>query len=92
MFNGLNETISTDWLMIFALGVVQLGIPYILYTKALRHVQALDAILVSMIEPILNPLWVYIFIGEKMGEWALLGGVLVLSGSIGRAIIKLKLR
>ena len=92
MFNGLNETISTDWLMIFALGVIQLGIPYILYTKALRHVQALDAILVSMIEPILNPFWVYIFIGEKMGEWALLGGVLVLSGSIGRAIIKLKLR
>jgi len=92
MFNGLNETISTDWLMIFALGVIQLGIPYILYTKALRHVQALDAILVSMIEPILNPFWVYIFIGEKMGEWALIGGVLVLTGSIGRAIIKLKLR
>ncbi len=92
MFSGFNETISADWLMIFVLGIIQLGIPYILYTKALRHVQALDAILVSMIEPILNPFWVYIFIGERMGEWALIGGILVLSGSIGRAIIKLKLR
>ena len=92
MFTGIQETVPTDWLIIFTLGIIQLGIPYILYTKALRHVQALDAILVSMIEPILNPFWVYIFIGEKMGEWALLGGFLVLLGSIGRAIIKLKLR
>ena len=37
------------------------------------------------------PFWVYIFVGEKMGEWALIGGILVLSGSVGRAIIKLKL-
>ena len=92
MFAGLQETASTDWFIIFVLGIVQLGIPYILYTKALRQVQALDAILVSMIEPILNPFWVYIFVGEKMGEWALVGGVLVLSGSIGRAIIKIKVR
>lgn len=92
MFAGLQETASTDWFIIFVLGIVQLGIPYILYTKALRQVQALDAILVSMIEPILNPFWVYIFVGEKMGEWALVGGVLVLLGSIGRAIIKIRLR
>ena len=92
MFAGLQETASTDWFIIFVLGIVQLGIPYILYAKALRKVKALDAILVSMIEPILNPFWVYIFVGEKIGEWALVGGVLVLSGSIGRAIIKIKLR
>ena len=92
MFAGFQETASTDWFIIFVLGIVQLGIPYILYTKALRQVKALDAILVSMIEPILNPFWVYIFVGEKMGEWALFGGILVLSGSIGRAIIKIKLR
>ena len=92
MFAGLQETASTDWFIIFVLGIVQLGIPYILYTKALRQVQALEAILVSMIEPILNPFWVYIFVGEKMGEWALFGGILVLSGSIGRAIIKIKVR
>ena len=58
---------------------------------ALRYVQAIDAILVSMIEPILNPVWVYLFVGEKIGEWAFVGGVMVLLGSVGRALIKLKI-
>ena len=91
MFTGLTETVFSDWIIIFVLGIIQLGIPYILYTMALRYVQAIDAILVSMIEPILNPVWVYLFVGEKIGEWALVGGVMVLLGSVGRALIKLKI-
>ena len=62
MFTGLTETVFSDWIIIFVLGIIQLGIPYILYTMALRYVQAIDAILVSMIEPILNPVWVYLFV------------------------------
>ena len=54
--------------------------------------QALDAILVGMLEPILNPIWVYIFIGEAMGEWAFIGGALVIIGTLGRVIIKQKLK
>ena len=91
MFSGFNDTVAVDWLIIFVLGVVQLGLPYILYTLALRYVNAIDAILVSMIEPILNPIWVFLFIGERIGEWAVYGGVLVLFGSLGRALIKLYL-
>ena len=91
MFTGLTETVFSDWIIIFVLGIIQLGIPYILYTMALRYVQAIDAILVSMIEPILNPVWVYLFVGEKIGEWAFVGGVMVLLGSVGRALIKLKI-
>ena len=91
MFTGLKETVFSDWIIIFVLGIIQLGIPYILYTMALRYVQAIDAILVSMIEPILNPVWVYLFVGEKIGEWAFVGGVMVLLGSVGRALIKLKI-
>ena len=41
-----------------ALGVIQLTIPYLLYARAIRRVRALDALLISMIEPILNPVWV----------------------------------
>ena len=37
------------------------------------------------------PVWVYLFVGEKIGEWALVGGILVLLGSVGRALIKLKI-
>ena len=91
MFSGFNETVAVDWLIIFGLGVVQLGLPYILYTLALRYVHAIDAILVSMIEPILNPIWVFLFVGERIGEWAVYGGALVLFGSLGRALMKLYL-
>lgn len=60
------------------LGTLQLGLPYVLYAKAIRHVTALDSILIPIIEPILNPLWVFLLIGERPGPWALAGGVIVL--------------
>jgi drug/metabolite transporter (DMT)-like permease len=92
IIEGLSNSTQLDWLIIFGLGIFQLGIPYILYTTALKYVSALDAILVGMLEPILNPIWVYIFIGEAMGEWAFIGGALVIIGTLGRVIIKQKLK
>ena len=92
IIEGLSKSTQLDWLIIFGLGIFQLGIPYILYTTALKYVSALDAILVCMLEPILNPIWVYIFIGEAMGEWAFIGGALVIIGTLGRVIIKQKLK
>ena len=92
IIEGLSNSTQLDWLIIFGLGIFQLGIPYILYTTALKYVSALDAILVGMLEPILNPIWVYIFIGEAMGEWAFIGAALVIIGTLGRVIIKQKLK
>ena len=60
------------------LGVFQLGFAYILYAKAIPHVTALEAILIPVIEPLLNPLWVFLFAGEKPGFWALCGGSVVI--------------
>ena len=68
--------------------MLQLGIPYILYTTAIKHVTALDAIIFPIIEPILNPILVFIVLGETLGGWSVFGGVLVLSGVIFRAILK----
>ena len=81
-----------DLLIIFALGIFQLGIPYLLYTNALKYVKAIDAILTGMIEPVLNPLWVFLFLGEVMGEWAFIGGFMVLIGSLGRAYFKQRVK
>lgn len=60
------------------LGTVQLGFSYILYSIAIKYVEALEAILIPIIEPILNPIWVYLAYGERPGKWALLGGAIVL--------------
>ena len=91
ILEGFGDSSKLDLLIIFSLGVFQLGIPYLLYTKALKYVKAIDAILTGMIEPVLNPIWVFLFIGEVIGEWAFIGGLMVLIGSLGRAYFKQKI-
>lgn len=73
--------------ILLALGVVQLGIPYILYSLAIRHVTALEAILIPMLEPILNPLWVALAKAEIPGPGSLLGGALVLGAVVLRGLL-----
>ena len=91
IIQGFSSSTQVDCFIIFGLGIFQLGIPYLLYTTALKYVSALDAILVGMLEPVFNPIWVYIFVGEAMGEWAFIGAALVIIGTLGRVIIKQKL-
>ena len=76
-------------ILILVLGIFQLGVPYIFYTTAIKHVTALDAIIFPIIEPILNPILVFFILGEALGPWALIGGALVLGGVIARGILKI---
>ena len=69
---------ASGWIGIILLGVFQLGLSYILYSEAIKHVTAIEAILIPVIEPILNPIWVFLFFGEEPGIWALTGGSIVL--------------
>ena len=64
--------------IVVILGVFQLGIPYILYGLAASGCTPLALTLLAALEPILNPLWVFLFIGEAPGRTALFGGALVL--------------
>jgi drug/metabolite transporter (DMT)-like permease len=69
---------ATGWLGLVLLGVFQLGFSYILYAEAIKHVTALEATLIPVIEPILNPIWVFILLKEQPGAWAILGGIIVI--------------
>ena len=64
---------------ILALGIVQLGIPYIFYGLAVKSCPPLACSLIGAIEPLLNPVWVFLFNGEVPGVYALFGGVIVIS-------------
>ena len=64
---------------ILVLGVFQLGIAYILFAKATRYCPPLACALLAALEPLLNPIWVMLFYGEKPGPYALLGGVIVIA-------------
>lgn len=65
-------------LCILILGVFQLGISYILYVKASEYCPPLACCLLGALEPLLNPVWVLIFDGERPGVFALVGGVVVI--------------
>ena len=66
-------------LMLIALGTFQLGFSYVLYTKAIQKVRAFEAVLITMLEPVLNPVWVFLLLGEVPGNWALAGGAIVMA-------------
>lgn len=76
-----------DWAALFALGVLQLGLSYFMWTKAIKYVSALEAMIFSMLEPVLNPVWAFLVIGERPAGWALLGGALVLLAVALRALV-----
>jgi drug/metabolite transporter (DMT)-like permease len=83
MFQSMPD--ATSWVGLLLLGVVQLGLPYVMYALALRHVHAMEGILIPMIEPVLNPVWVFLMMGETPGPWAIVGGTIILGAVIFRA-------
>ena len=85
MFRSMPD--ASSWLGLLLLGVVQLGLSYILYSYAIRHVTALEAVLIPVIEPILNPVWVLIFLGESPGTWAIAGGAIVIVSVTVRCLL-----
>jgi drug/metabolite transporter (DMT)-like permease len=70
------------------LGVVQLGISYTLFTVGMaRGVRSLDAGIVCYVEPLLNPLWVFLILGEKPSAWALMGGAIIIAAVITHMLL-----
>jgi drug/metabolite transporter (DMT)-like permease len=68
--------------VILYLGVVQVGLAYYCLTLAMKHVSAFETTAVLLLEPALNPLWVWMIHGEHPGAWALGGGLLILSATL----------
>jgi len=78
---------AMDWIGLFGLGVVSLGIGYAIFSHAIKRVRALEAVLIPSIEPLFNPIWVFFITGETPGGWALVGGGLVLLAVTGRGLV-----
>lgn len=71
-----------------ATGVLQLGVPYLFYSRAIGLIPALQANLILLLEPILNPIWVFLFLGEAPSGWALFGGAIVLLSVTGKTLLE----
>lgn len=77
------------WLALICLGVVQMGLSSILLAYGVRHVTTVQSFLFSMIEPIFNPVWVFLLLGEKPGVGALAGGAVILVATTLRFLLPL---
>jgi drug/metabolite transporter (DMT)-like permease len=75
---------------LFVLGLVQLGLGYGIYSVAIKRVTALEATVIPLLEPVLNPIWVMLAIGETPGPWARLGGAIVLLSVLFRGTLMLR--
>jgi drug/metabolite transporter, DME family len=74
-----------DWLLVGFLGVFQIAVAYVFLLAGLARVRALEASLLLLLEPVLNPVWAWLVHGERPGAWALAGGAAILLATSTKA-------
>jgi DME family drug/metabolite transporter len=76
---------GVDWLIVLYLGVFQVGLAYVFLNRGIARVPALEASLLLLLEPVLNPLWAWWVHGERPGRWSLAGGAVILTATLVKA-------
>lgn len=77
-----------DAISVIYLGVIQIGLAYTFFTLGMaRGVRSLDAGIVGYVEPVLNPVWVFLFLGERPSKWAILGGAIIIGAVIMHTVL-----
>ena len=71
------------WGVVFFLGLVQVGLAYMLFSIGIRSTPALLACLITALEPVLNPIWVAVFTDEIPGRFTAVGGVMIILTVVG---------
>jgi drug/metabolite transporter (DMT)-like permease len=77
-----------DWAIIAYLGVFQIALAYVWVTRAIGHIPALEASVILLLEPVLNPIWAWVIHGEVPGAWALLGGAIILGATTAKSWVE----
>src|SRR5204863_8850099 len=80
-FSAIKSGIAPmDLAAVSYLGIVQIGFAYLLFTLAMaRGVRSLDAGIIGYVEPVLNPVWVFLSLGERPSGWAIIGGAIIVA-------------
>jgi DME family drug/metabolite transporter len=82
----LATVLPADWAVILYLGAFQIGLAYVLVTRGLRDVPALDAALILLVETALNPVWTWLLLGERPGLASLAGGAVIVAATAAQAM------
>ena len=79
-------------LSVATLGIFQVGLAAILFAYALKHISAITANLIAVIEPVFNPIWVFLALGEAPGARSIAGGVVILAAVTAASVINARRR
>lgn len=82
----LQEIVFTDLWKVIYLGVFQIAIAYAFFSTGLKRVFAVEASIISMVEPVLNPVWVFLGYGEVPSVTAIIGGIIIITAITIRTI------
>ena len=74
---GFSPTLPQAGILLY-LGVFQIGLAYLLFNAGMRHLTATAAVVTGTLEAVLNPVWVFLGVGERPSAWALVGGLVIL--------------
>ncbi|MEJ2614612.1 MAG: EamA family transporter [Ignavibacteriaceae bacterium] len=84
---GMKNLSLNNFLMVSSLGIFQIGVAYIIFSYGLKRILAIEASLLSMIEPVLNPVWVFLGYGEIPSFMALIGGLIIITAIMTRTFV-----
>jgi drug/metabolite transporter, DME family len=86
---SLSTITLADFGSVAFLGIFQIGIAYILFIKGVTlGTRPLDASIIGFIEPLLNPVWVFLIIGERPSNWAILGGAIIIVTVVVHTVVQ----
>lgn len=88
MATPLAHVTPADSAVLLYLGVVQIGLAYVLVTRSIRHVPAVEATTLLLLEPVLNPLWTWLIQGERLSATTLCGGALIVAAILGSTLYR----
>lgn len=80
IMQGIDTLSPLQWLLLAAIGPLQMGLPYVMFARGLKWISPQEAGLILLIEPLLNPTWVWLCWGEAISPATAVGGGLILFG------------
>jgi drug/metabolite transporter (DMT)-like permease len=88
---SLRSATPAEWLVIFLMGVFQMGLSYALFAKGMETTPPIKASVICALEPVLNPIWVFLLMGELPGKLAIVGIIIVIATILFYNIATLRL-
>lgn len=81
---------ATDIPLLALFGVVQMGVGLFLVTAGARLVPAAEAALITTLETVLAPIWVWLAVSENPGTATIVGGAVVFAALIGHTLVEIR--